>query len=60
MAGLKRSKSNKVIAGVCGGLAKRFDMDPTLMRIIYVVASVMTATVGALLYVILWLIIPEE
>ncbi|NVJ66984.1 MAG: PspC domain-containing protein [Gammaproteobacteria bacterium] len=60
MAGLKRSKTNKMLAGVCGGLAKRFDMDPTLMRIIYIVASVLTATVGFWLYLILWLVIPEE
>lgn len=60
MAGLKRSKTNKMFAGVCGGLAKRFEMDATMMRILYVVASVLTATVGFWLYLILWLIIPEE
>lgn len=60
MAGLKRSKTNKMFAGVCGGLAKRFDMDATMMRIIYLVASVLTATVGFWLYLILWLVIPEE
>ncbi|MRX26630.1 PspC domain-containing protein [Kangiella sp. HZ709] len=60
MSGLKRSKANKMIGGVCGGLAKRFDIDPTMMRIIYVIASLLTATVGAFLYIILWLVIPEE
>ncbi len=60
MAGLTRSKNNKVIGGVCGGLAKRFEIDPTMMRIIYVIASLLTATVGAWLYVLLWLVIPEE
>ncbi len=60
MAGLKRSKTNKMFAGVCGGLAKRFDMDTTMMRIIYVVASLLTATVGFWLYLILWMVIPEE
>lgn len=60
MSGLKRSKSNKMIAGVCGGLAKRFSMDATMMRIIYVVLSILTASVGLWLYLILWLVIPEE
>lgn len=60
MAELKRSKSNKMFAGVCGGLAKRFDMDPTMMRIIYVVASILTATVGFWLYLILMFVIPQE
>lgn len=60
MAELKRSKSNKLIAGVCGGLAKRFAMDPSIVRIIYVVASLVTASVGFWLYLILWFIIPEE
>ncbi|WP_251359729.1 PspC domain-containing protein [Kangiella sp. TOML190] len=60
MSGLKRSKTNKMIAGVCGGLAKRFEVDPSLMRIIYLVASVLTATVGFWLYLVLWLVIPED
>ncbi len=60
MSGLKRSKTDKMIAGVCGGLAKRFEVDATLMRIIYLVASVLTATVGFWLYLVLWLVIPEE
>lgn len=60
MAGLKRSKKNKMIAGVCGGLAERFDIDPTMARILYVVASLLTATVGFWLYLILWFVIPED
>lgn len=60
MAGLKRSKSNKMIAGVCGGIAKRFDMDPTVARILWVVASVLTVSVGFWLYLILWFLVPEE
>ncbi len=50
-----------MIAGVCGGLAEALDWDPTVVRILYVVLSVCsTAFPGILVYVILWLLIPEE
>jgi len=49
-----------MIAGVVGGLAKYFGMDPTLARVIYVVGSVVSvAFPGILVYVILWVIVPE-
>lgn len=50
----------KVIAGVCGGIAEYFDLDPTLVRAGYLVLSVVSAGFpGILVYVILWFIIPE-
>ncbi len=58
---LKRSKSNRMIAGVVGGLAKYFGMDPVLLRVIYVLVSVLSAAFpGILVYIILWIVIPEE
>ena len=51
---------NKKIAGVCGGLADFFDVDPTLFRVLYAVATVFTAFSGVVLYLILWLIIPKK
>lgn len=52
--------SNKIIAGVCGGLAEYFDIDPTLMRIGYVLLSVMSvAFPGILAYIIIMLIMPK-
>jgi phage shock protein PspC (stress-responsive transcriptional regulator) len=57
---LRRSKSDRIIAGVVGGLAKHFGMDPTLARVIYVVGSIVSvAFPGILVYVLLWVIIPE-
>jgi phage shock protein PspC (stress-responsive transcriptional regulator) len=48
-----------MIAGVCGGLAEWLDWDPTLVRVLYVVASVVSvAFPGILVYAILWLIVP--
>ena len=57
---LRRSRSNRMVAGVVGGLAEYFGMDATLARVIYVVGSLVSAAFpGALAYIVLWLIIPE-
>jgi phage shock protein C len=58
---LHRSRRHRWIAGVCGGLAEWLGWDPTLVRVLYVVASVASvAFPGILAYIILWLIIPKE
>jgi phage shock protein C len=52
--------SNRIIAGVCGGVAEYFDLDPTLIRVIYLVLSLFSAAFpGVLLYIILMLMIPN-
>ncbi len=52
--------SNRIIAGVCGGIAEYFDLDPTLIRVIYLVLSLFSAAFpGVLLYIILMLMIPN-
>jgi phage shock protein C len=57
---LRRSRSNRMIAGVVGGLAKYFGIDPTLARVLYVVGSIISvAFPGILVYVLLWAIIPQ-
>ncbi|MBD3409031.1 MAG: PspC domain-containing protein [Ignavibacteriales bacterium] len=56
---LYRSRKDSVIAGVCGGLAEYFGWDPTLVRVGYVLLSVLSAAFpGLLVYVICWIIIP--
>ena len=56
---LRRSRRHRMIAGVCGGLAEWLGWDPTLVRVLYVVASVVSvAFPGILVYAILWLIVP--
>ncbi len=55
---LKRSY-NKIIAGVCGGLAEWLGWDPTVVRVGYVVLSVLSAAFpGILVYIILWIVMP--
>lgn len=48
------------IAGVCGGLAQYFDLDPTLVRVAYLLLTVFTAFSGVIAYIIMWVVIPEE
>ena len=58
---LHRSRRNRVIAGVCGGIADWLGWTPTTVRILYVVLSILSAGFpGILVYVILWLVMPEE
>ena len=52
--------SNKKIAGVCGGLADYFNMDPTIVRIVYLLLTIFTAFAGVLLYIILMLVMPAQ
>jgi len=56
---LRRSSKYKMIAGVCGGLAEYFDLDPTLVRVAYVVVSIVSAAFpGILAYIILMFVMP--
>ena len=56
---LTRSNRNKMIAGVCGGLAEYFDMDPTVMRVLYILVSVLSAAFpGVVAYIVLMFLMP--
>ncbi len=58
---LERSKSDRMIAGVCGGIAKSLGWDVTLVRVLYVLVSILSAAFpGTIVYIILWIVIPEE
>lgn len=57
---LHRSRNNRVLAGVCGGIAEWLDWNPTLVRVAYVLVSVISAGFpGALVYVVLWMLMPK-
>ena len=59
-APLRRSQSNRMVAGVVAGLAEYIGMDVTLARAIFVVGSVVSAAFpGVIVYALLWLIMPE-
>jgi phage shock protein C len=58
---LRRSRSNRMIGGVVSGLADYIGMDPVLARVLYVLISVFSAAFpGILVYLILWVVMPEE
>ena len=54
-----RSKKSKMLAGVCGGIAEYFEIDPVLVRLLFVLLFFMGLT-GIILYIIAWLLIPEN
>ena len=56
---LYRQPKGKMIAGVCGGLAEYFDIDPVVMRVLFVVA-LFFGTMGFWLYILLWIIMPKK
>lgn len=49
---LYRSSDNRIFAGICGGLGEYFDVDPTVVRVVYVLLSLLTAFMGVLVYII--------
>lgn len=59
MKKLTKSNTDIKIAGVCGGIAEYFDVDPTLVRVLYLVFSFIGSGAPVLLYFILALVIPE-
>jgi phage shock protein C len=56
---LQRSRTEKMVGGVCGGLAEYFSVDPTIVRILWVLITLLGGA-GIILYVILWVIMPLE
>jgi len=56
---LTRSKTNRVIGGVCGGVGEYFDVDPVIIRIVWA-AAVFLGGVGVILYILAWIIIPDD
>lgn len=59
--GLRRSRSNRMIAGVMGGVAQRYGWSPTLLRVLFVVVSILSAAFpGIIVYLVMWLLIPSE
>jgi len=61
MKKLHRSQSNKVIAGVLGGLAETYELDPKLVRLITLLLCLLTAIMPfVVVYIVTWIIVPEE
>ena len=60
MKRLYRSKTQRVVAGVCGGIGAHLDVDPTVIRLVWVVLTLLSVGIGIIAYIIAWIIVPEE
>lgn len=60
MKRLYRSRRERMIAGVCGGIGEYFNVDPTLIRLGWVILLVMSGGLGLFGYLVAWVIIPER
>ncbi len=57
---LRRTK-DAILGGVCGGIAEYFELDPSLVRIAYILVSILSAAFpGILVYIVLWIVVPSE
>jgi phage shock protein C len=57
---LLRPKQGRKIAGVCAGFAEYFDVDVTLVRLLWLVAAIVTCPLGLVAYIVAWIIMPEQ
>jgi len=60
MKKLYLSDTNKKLGGVCGGIGEYFDIDPTLVRVIFVFLTLLSLGMGILAYILIWMIIPRR
>ncbi len=60
MKKLYLSDTNKKIGGVCGGMGEYFDIDPTLMRVIFILVTLLSFGLGIIGYILIWMIIPRK
>lgn len=60
MKRLYRSKSQRMLGGVCAGLGNHLDVDPVVIRLIWIVFTLLSFGTGIIVYLLAWFIIPEE
>ena len=60
MKRLYRPTTGRMLGGVCAGLADHLDVDPTVVRLVWVAVTLLSLGTGILVYIIAWIIIPEE
>ncbi|MPM54857.1 hypothetical protein SDC9_101640 [bioreactor metagenome] len=56
---LYRSNTDRMLGGVCGGLAQYFNVDPTVVRLVAVLGFFLTASAAFWAYVVMWIVVPE-
>ncbi len=57
---LMRSRTDRKVAGVCAGFAEYFDLDVSLVRVVWLIAALLPPGISLIAYVIAWIVMPEE
>jgi phage shock protein C len=60
MKRLYRSRKDRIVGGVCAGLAAHIDADPSLIRLVWIVVTLISLGTGLIVYLAAWIIIPES
>jgi phage shock protein C len=60
MKRLYRSTRNRMLGGVCAGLGDHLDVDPSVIRLIWVAVTILSIGIGIIVYIIAWIIVPVE
>ena len=60
MRRLTRSQNNRMLAGVCGGIAEYFGIDATVVRLLWTMLSLLTMWPGIVAYILAWIIVPAD
>jgi phage shock protein C len=60
MKRLYRSRKDRILGGICGGLGEHTDIDPSLIRLVWIVFSLVSMGTGIIVYLAAWIIIPES
>jgi phage shock protein PspC (stress-responsive transcriptional regulator) len=54
------SDTNKKLGGVCGGIGEYFDIDPTVVRILFILFTLVSIGLGIIAYILMWMVIPHK
>jgi phage shock protein PspC (stress-responsive transcriptional regulator) len=57
---LYRSRDDRMVSGLCAGIGKYIDIDPTVVRVVYIVASILSGGLPIIIYLVLIMVVPEE
>jgi len=60
MKRLYRSGNNRILGGVCGGIGEYLGVDPTIIRLVWILSTLLSLGIGILLYLIAWVLIPTN
>jgi phage shock protein C len=60
MKRLYRSRKERILGGVCGGLGEHIDVDPSMIRLVWIIVTLLSLGTGLIVYLVAWIIIPES